>query len=1153
MKTIRLISDELTTYTPNPSDKTFQVSKNYVMAAPHGKCCVVIFVDHALEGPNIHPLVLKAVCNDIGVVYVCTKMPCNPIYDPHVHYIEVPDKWFIHTLFFNPLAFAGVIFTRSARNLAQAFSQFTQYLIPVICNENDIIRLAKKNDSVKDNVLIEIVGGLGDHLITIPSLKSLSAKGKSVYVLCEDHRKCCFQNLPYIKGIYTLRQQVDISMFPKVICLHFGQLLNDYRQDFNKQNRIYAVAELCGLKKSDLVIDRPEIILSKEEFKEAELKWGSYKRKIFIGADSARIDSKLPNTLTQEIINKLKNKGYTVFTSSSKRYEFKNCIDLNKKLTPRQLFALISQMDCVLTVDTSFLHIAGAFNKKTFCVFNYFNPEWRASTYKNCTAYKPDVPCFPCFPANTLVNTENGLKPIQDIGIGEKVLTHTGKLLPVTKTFKRDYSGELVGCKPKGWGDYLYSTPEHPYFNYDKQGWVEAKDLRIKDHLYRPKLNFNKESILYDLSHYTENLNYEFIGKKIKQVSSVKINNTRIQPVNRYIPLDSPLAKLFGYYLAEGSLKDNCVRFTFHQKEKEYINDVFFLMKNIFDISGTATNHVSDKSVQLQFTSTILSNFFKYTCGRNTLTKKVKSIPKDILLGDTNVAHSLLQGFFNGDAQKTNKNIFSIKLTEKQLANDIYCLFNYLGLSSSFSYRLNKPNAFHKNFWWTYNLTVSKRSFYNSNKLFYHRKGEYEIQDLKRKRFSGNVYNLEVLEDNSYCVMGYAVHNCVAKQFVASCDWHCHKKSCYEYQDWNKIYQDISDYFKGIICKDPIQVTDENYMPPEICEDKLPGKILRARPRLELRIAAFWMGGLGDAVMLGYLCRAILRKHPTALIDAYVRDLSQTQLFIFDYPSIRAIYSATDWIRALKTNKDNYDLVYEFRPYPYVWNIKEPEKNTLFDEKLYNSWHQATQKVLAESQKQTFLYYADQLGLEFTNDDFKLPLPNVESRIYQSYLDKYSLPSKYITVHSGCDQGVGVMKLWPSYKWGELIERLKVLGYTVIQLGSKDEEVLPGVKKVTTKNLIDLAYVLQHSLIHVDNEGGLVHLAHSVGTRSVVMFGPTNPTLYGYVDNINLYKDLCPTCWWTVIGWSKKCKEGHSECINIRDISVDEVYDVILAGVKDEN
>lgn len=783
MSAIRLISDEILIYTCDPISGKLQENKNYIFSRPKGNLLIVAYANHFRDGTNILPLAKTAIKNNLGVVYVCNNLPTNPIVDEHIIYLKVEEKWLIHTLFMNPLRFCGVITSYSVQNLGLAFSSFTKYFIPMFRKTRDIERLADSYDIVKDNILVEIFGGVGDHLLTIPSLKTLSEQGKNVYVLCEKHRQPCFSNLKYIKGFYTKRSEVNISKFSKVFYLHFGELLNDYRQDFNKQNRIYSVAELCGLKKEDLVIDRPEIVLTEGELNSARRKWGPYKNKIFLGYDSARVDTKIPSGMTQDIINKLKRDGYTVFTSSVRRRTFENCIDLSRQTSLRDLFALLSQMDCILTVDTAFLHMAGAFNKKIFCMMNQFKPSWRCSTYKNCTTYTPNVSCFPC----------------------------------------------------------------------------------------------------------------------------------------------------------------------------------------------------------------------------------------------------------------------------------------------------------------------------------------------------------------------------VSRQFVCSKEWHCHTKSCYSFHNLEQVYKDINEFF---ISRDKLEeenilvVKKQPILPKNIDEEKLPGRLINPRVESNSKIAAFWMGGLGDSVMLNYLCRAIKRKYPNSEIDAFVRDQNQVQVFIFDYPEIRAQFSNLGWAKTFDKIKNDYDIIFEFRPYPYVWN-KDKSLNKKFDKELYSSWKKATGVILNSCNEQTFKYYAKRTGLDLCETDMKIPLVK-NLGLIKSLKEKYKLEDKFITLSSGCDQNVGILKLWPQENWGELIKRIKDSGYSIIQLGNIHDINLPGVKKVCCDNLIDLMYVLSESLMHISNEGGLVHLAHAVGTKSAVLFGPTTPTLYGYPDNINIYPFKCPSCWWTVPGWSRSCKLGNKSCINIDNISVDDVYTPVI-------
>jgi len=95
-----------------------------------------------------------------------------------------------------------------------------------------------------------------------------------------------------------------------------------------------------------------------------------------------------------------------------------------------------------------------------------------------------------CFVPGQQVLTENGLRNIEDIGIGEKVLTHTGKFKTVTNTFKFDDKKEIINING------IKATPNHEFYvlhkkyreivnNHNIQNyaeWIPAKDLS-KDYL----------------------------------------------------------------------------------------------------------------------------------------------------------------------------------------------------------------------------------------------------------------------------------------------------------------------------------------------------------------------------------------------------------------------------------------------------------------------------------------------------------------------------------------------------------------------------------------------------------------------------------------------------------------------------------------------
>jgi guanosine monophosphate reductase len=95
-----------------------------------------------------------------------------------------------------------------------------------------------------------------------------------------------------------------------------------------------------------------------------------------------------------------------------------------------------------------------------------------------------------CFAPGQKVRTETGLKNIEDINKGEKVLTHTGVYKTVTNTFRFDDKKSLLNVNG------VKATPNHEFYVLHKKHkeivtddnihqyaeWIEAKDL-TKDYL----------------------------------------------------------------------------------------------------------------------------------------------------------------------------------------------------------------------------------------------------------------------------------------------------------------------------------------------------------------------------------------------------------------------------------------------------------------------------------------------------------------------------------------------------------------------------------------------------------------------------------------------------------------------------------------------
>ena len=90
---------------------------------------------------------------------------------------------------------------------------------------------------------------------------------------------------------------------------------------------------------------------------------------------------------------------------------------------------------------------------------------------------------FPCVPKGSMVKTINGYVAIENIAVGDMVLTHNNRYKKVLRTMNR-VSDHIYHIKGAGVSD-LRITDEHPLYvlRNGKFEWVKVKDLKTTDML----------------------------------------------------------------------------------------------------------------------------------------------------------------------------------------------------------------------------------------------------------------------------------------------------------------------------------------------------------------------------------------------------------------------------------------------------------------------------------------------------------------------------------------------------------------------------------------------------------------------------------------------------------------------------------------------
>lgn len=75
----------------------------------------------------------------------------------------------------------------------------------------------------------------------------------------------------------------------------------------------------------------------------------------------------------------------------------------------------------------------------------------------------------------------------------------------------------------------------------------------------------------------------------------------------------------------------------------------------------------------------------------------------------------------------------------------------------------------------------------------------------------------------------------------------------------------------------------------------------------------------------------------------------------------------------------------------------------------------------------------------------------------------------------------------------------------------------------------------------------MVHLATQLGTRCVVLFGPTPSWFYGYEQNINIVAEICKECLRLYPDWQTKCINMTDQ--NAYSITPEKVYERLVEHI----
>jgi len=428
-----------------------------------------------------------------------------------------------------------------------------------------------------------------------------------------------------------------------------------------------------------------------------------------------------------------------------------------------------------------------------------------------------------CFTKEQKILSNPGRKNIDQIKIGDRVVTHEGKARKVSQVHQRKYNGRVYKVNVRGLiKPTLNVTGEHPILAIRKEdlvckrinhahcnGFIKKyclktpreykKDCRLIGQRFQPQWIPMKELKEKDFVVVTTN-------REVKDVCEIRVEdylNSDIylkrgnclvakgrpnegKRIPRKIKVDNDFLRLIGYWLADGSIskrydKYGVIRFTFNITEKKFCKEVKRIMKEKFNLSAKEEFTAKQRTIQIRFNSIIVAELFYTLFGKGFNGKR---LPAWFITLPQEKQFNLIVGLFRGDgcyAKTKTQDIIFLSLSNEKLANDAWNILLRLGYNFNINYR--KPRGGTGQ---AYRISASpteckdlveaiEKGQYIEKKIYpqYIKTGNITLRSIDKiesKPFDGNVYNLEVANDHSYLANGVAVHNCFVLPITDSMD-----------------------------------------------------------------------------------------------------------------------------------------------------------------------------------------------------------------------------------------------------------------------------------------------------------------------------------------------------------------------------------------------
>lgn len=356
----------------------------------------------------------------------------------------------------------------------------------------------------------------------------------------------------------------------------------------------------------------------------------------------------------------------------------------------------------------------------------------------------------PCFAAGTKVLTDIGYKNIEDIRVGDKVVTHNNRYMPVLAVGHK--KAMTYTLKAQGFIDVI-CTKNHPFYARKKHKEYYRKDDGKK----------SERVILGD----TEWVNAGLLKGDYYICSNIQ-NNISDNSYN----ITKDEAYVIGRYIADGHTRKDKRYDCNHKGSRAWQlilsvgnSKVEQFCSNIDNLHYSCYKH-GNSVHRIVFSNKRLVEIVEKHCGIGSVNKHfgeaIVRLPNDLL-------SIVLKGYLDGDGcidgNKWHMTTISpmLVITIQRVVSKLYNRHINVYKHTPVEYKEIIGRIVHQNIQYIISFSEKGRKYDKTktigDKIWSNVKSftEYKMQ---------TVYNLEVEEDNSYTANNFVVHNCQSFSFA---------------------------------------------------------------------------------------------------------------------------------------------------------------------------------------------------------------------------------------------------------------------------------------------------------------------------------------------------------------------------------------------------